>query len=113
MDHEVHREKFYRAYAEIFIRRKVEEINKRYGFTYNRISIKNTKSQWGSCSSKRNLNFSYKLIFLPEHLSHYVIAHELCHLEEFNHGPKFWRLVGRSVKRYKECEAELRDYYLD
>ena len=82
--------------------------NQHYGFEYNRVAIRNQRRCWGSCSSNRNLNFSYKLMFLPECLMDYVIVHELCHLKEMNHGLKFWQLVGAAMPDYKERRAELR-----
>jgi predicted metal-dependent hydrolase len=62
----------------------------RCGVTFNRLSIRNQRRRWGSCSASRNLSFNYKLRFLPLCLADYIIAHELCHLKEMNHGPRFW-----------------------
>ncbi len=57
---------------------------------------------------KGNLNFSYRLLFLPQHLVDYVIAHELCHLREFNHSPAFWKLVEEYMPEYRTHKEELR-----
>jgi len=57
---------------------------------YHRVAIRDTKRSWGSCSSKGNLNFSYKLLFLPACLRDYIILHELCHLRVLNHSQAFW-----------------------
>ena len=66
----------------------------RYGFPFNgRIAIKNNVSNWGSCSSKGNINLNMRLILLPEHLQDYVILHELCHLRYPDHGPGFHALL--------------------
>jgi len=65
----------------------------RYGFSYGRLAIKNNVSNWGSCSSKGNINLNMRLILLPEHLQDYVILHELCHLRHPNHGPAFHSLL--------------------
>jgi len=86
---------------------KVELFNKYYKFKYNRIAIKNTKRQWGSCSSKSNLNFNYKLLFLPDDLIDYVVVHELCHLKELNHGGKFWALVAKTLPDYQNKRKRL------
>ena len=64
---------------------------------------------WGSCSSKKNLNFSYRLYFLPEYLSDYIIIHELCHLKEMNHSKRFWDLVALVCPSYKDYRRELKN----
>lgn len=66
----------------------------RYGFPFKgRVAIKNNVSNWGSCSSKGNINLNMRLILLPEHLQDYVILHELCHLRYPDHGPAFHALL--------------------
>ena len=74
--------------------------------TYGRITIRNQKSKWGSCSSQGNLNFNWKLIMAPPEALDYVVIHELCHLYEFNHSPKFWERVAR----YQPDYAVWRDF---
>lgn len=98
--------------AKQFIKIRVGVVNKYYQFDYARISVKDLKSRWGSCSSKKNLNFHYKLLFLPVELVDYIVAHELCHLKEMNHGEKFWRLVAETVPDYKKCRSEINRYTL-
>ena len=61
--------------------------------TVARVTVRDTKSRWGSCSATGNLSFSWRLIFAPEAVIDYVVAHEVAHLAEMNHGPRFWRLV--------------------
>lgn len=74
--------------------------NQFYNFTYKDIRVKKVSSRWGSCSRRGNLNFSHKLGLLrPEEID-YVVVHELCHLGEFNHGPRFWKLVERTIPNY-------------
>jgi predicted metal-dependent hydrolase len=58
-----------------------------------RVTVRDTKSRWGSCSSTGNLSFSWRLVFAPEAVVDYVAAHEVAHLAEMNHGPRFWKLV--------------------
>ena len=70
------------------------------GVTYGRITIRNQRSRWGSCSSKRNLNFNWKLIMAPPEALNYVVIHELCHLIEFNHSARFWNLVQQRMPEY-------------
>ena len=62
----------------------------------------------GEFSKKGNLNFNYKILFLPIHLADYVVAHELCHLKELNHSSKFWQLVERSTPNWRAYRRELR-----
>lgn len=100
--------KKYREQAREFTRMKVEKINRIYGFSFEKIFIKNHKTRWGSCSKKGNLNFNYKIIFLPERLAEYIVAHELCHLQEFNHSRDFWNLLARAIPDCRECRKELK-----
>lgn len=75
---------------------------------YNRVAIRNQGTRWGSCSTKGNLNFNYRIAFLPEPLMDYVIIHELCHLAHFNHSRAFWSLVGSYLPEYRTLRAELK-----
>ena len=80
----------------------------RHSIVVGKIAIRNQKSRWGSCSKKGNLNFNYKLFFLPPEIRDYVIVHEICHIKEFNHGKGFWDLVGEVVPDYRELRKKLR-----
>lgn len=80
---------------------RLEHFNRHYQLEWGRVSIKNQRRCWGSCSSLKNLNFSYKLFLLPACLRDYIIVHELCHLKEMNHGPQFWALVAEQVPDYQ------------
>lgn len=92
-----------------FISSKIDYYNNIYGFDFNRISIRNQKTRWGSCSSKKNLNFNYRILFLPERMADYIIVHELFHLKEMNHSRKFWNLVAEVVPDYLDIRKELRN----
>ena len=92
-----------------FAQERLIYFNTKYGYTWNTITVRQQKTRWGSCSRKGNLNFNYKIALLPEHLADYIVVHELCHLEEFNHSPKFWTLVARTILNYKERRRELRE----
>lgn len=78
------------------------------GVNFARVSIKDLRSGWGSCSSKNNLNFHYKIIFLPIEIADYIIVHELCHLVEMNHSHAFWYLVRQAIPDYRRRTLELR-----
>jgi predicted metal-dependent hydrolase len=88
---------------------KVEYWNNFYNFKYNRVSVKNQRTRWGSCSKKGNLNFNYKIVHLKPGLLDYLIVHELCHLKEMNHSRNFWDLVGRAIPEYKLARKELKN----
>ena len=97
-----------REQARIFVENRLSYFNKIYKFNINRVAIKNTSTRWGSCSSKKNLNFNYKIIYLKPELADYLIVHELCHLGEFNHSKKFWALVGKTIPNYAKINKELK-----
>lgn len=98
----------YKDRARELVYRRLEYFNALYGYTYKRISIRNQKTRWGSCSKQGNLNFHYKIAFLPEHLADYIIVHELCHLKEMNHSKKFWDQVARTMPDHKARRRQLR-----
>lgn len=102
----------YREEARSLITELVSEWSANIGCAHGRIAIKDTARSWGSCSHSGNLNFSYKLLFLPRELAEYVVVHELCHLTEANHSPRFWALVGAAMPAYRERRAALRRYVL-
>ena len=93
-------------------RQKVETYAKLMGVTYGRITIRNQKTRWGSFSSDGNLNFNFKLFFLPEHLMDYVVVHELAHRIHMNHSKDFWKVVATYCPEYKKCTQELKHIYL-
>jgi len=87
---------------------RIRHFNLSYGFAIGRITIRNQRSRWGSASKKGNLNFHYKIALLPPRLADYIIVHELCHLAEFNHSPRFWSLVAKMLPDHKERKGELK-----
>lgn len=94
--------------AREILEKRVLELNVHYGFSYKDITVRNQKTRWGSCSTKGNLNFNYKVAFLPGVMMDYVIVHELCHLKEFNHSEKFWSLVANTIPAYKTIRREMK-----
>jgi len=93
--------------ARTLVHARVEHFNTIYKHSFKNISIRNQKTRWGSCSRKGNLNFNFRLLFLPENLRDYVIVHELCHLKELNHSPRFWGLVSHQFPNFKDMRKEL------
>lgn len=85
--------KLLKKISEEYILKQTEIIAKKLNLSYSNIKIASAKKKWGSCSSKKELKFNYKLAMLPKDLIDYVICHELCHLKELNHSPKFWQLL--------------------
>jgi predicted metal-dependent hydrolase len=100
--------KKYKQQALALAEARVAYWNQRYGFVVNSIGVKNQKTRWGSCSRKGNLNFNYKIALLPQTLADYIIVHEICHLKEMNHSPKFWSLVERTFPNHKQLRKQLR-----
>ena len=94
--------------ARSLIHSRLEYLAPLCGVSYKKVAIRNQKRSWGSCSSLGNLNFSYKLLFLPPCLRDYIIVHELCHLKELNHSSRFWSEVESVMPNYKEFVRELR-----
>ena len=94
--------------AQELAEKKVKHFNEKYNFSFKRITIKNQKTRWGSCSSKGNLNFNYKIALLPEELVDYIVVHELCRLQQMNHAKKFWQLVAQTIPEYQKHHKTLR-----
>ncbi|MFA6424486.1 MAG: YgjP-like metallopeptidase domain-containing protein [Candidatus Magasanikbacteria bacterium] len=93
------------------VREKLSQLNNIYNFRYNKVAIKNSSSRWGSCSKSGNLNFNYKLLYIPDELATYVVAHELSHLQEMNHGKKFWQLVAKTTPNWQVLRKQLKNIY--
>ena len=89
------------------VEEKLVEYNKFYNFKWNRVSIKDQKTRWGSCSKNGNLNFNYRLGLIPVRLAEYVVVHELCHLGQFNHSKDFWNLVAKAIPEHRVLRKEL------
>lgn len=91
-------------------RQKLNDFAEQMNVHFNMVRIKNVKTIWGSCSSKKNLNFNFKLFFLPEALIDYVFVHELAHLKHMNHSKAFWSEVEKQIPDYKKRREELKRY---
>lgn len=95
------------------LKKEIVLLSKKYSVKlnvkYNRITIRDIRSRWGSCSSKGNLSFNFRLIFLPYNVIEYIVVHEMCHLIEMNHSKNFWKLVQLSYIGYEESKQYLKN----
>jgi len=98
----------YKKQALILAQARLAYFSKIYNYKFNKISIRNQTTRWGSCSKKGNLNFNFKIALLPDKLADYIIVHEMCHLKEFNHSKKFWNLVQQIIPDYLKLRRELK-----
>jgi len=80
---------------------------------FGRVSIRNQRSRWGSCSAQKNLNFNYRLVHLTPEFRDYVIVHELCHLVELNHGLAFWTLIEQMIPNAHALSHAIRRLPMD
>jgi len=91
---------------------KLKEKTKRYsailGVSPQSVGVKEYKARWGSCSSSGDVTYNWRIIMAPHHIVDYIVVHELCHLLEHNHGPKYWKHVQNVVPNYKECREWLK-----
>lgn len=91
-----------------YIPKRVKYYDEKENFVYNKITIKNLVSRWGSCSTKGNLNFNCLLMLTPDYVIDYIVVHELCHLREMNHSEKFWAEVEKIMPDYQRAELWLK-----
>ena len=91
-----------KAGAKPIIEEKVRLFADKIGVKYGKITIRNQKTRYGSCTAKGNLNFNCLIMLMPEKIIDYVIVHELCHIKEMNHSRRFWNEVESILPDYKE-----------
>ncbi len=101
---------WFRWQAKNQIVKETRRLAKKLGVIIGRISIRDQKTRWGSCSSKKNLNFNWRLLMAPPAVLQYVIIHELTHLEQMNHSKKFWSLVAKRCPDYKTHQKWLKEH---
>jgi len=80
------------------------------GVSYKRLTIRDQRSRWGSCSSNACLSFNWRLVLAPHDVLDYVVVHEVCHLVEMNHGARFWKLVEKRRPNYRETKKWLDEH---
>ena len=101
--------KLYREIAKVLLKERTDYYSKLYNFHPARITIKEQKSVWGSCSSIGNINYNWKIIMSSLAVVDYIVVHELCHLVHHNHSTEYWRLVESILPKYKECQNWLKE----
>lgn len=102
-------EKRYRDAAKDYIPKRVEYYHQFTGGSYQKITIRDQKTRWGSCSSNGTLSFSFRLMMAPPRVLDYVVVHELCHLKHMNHSKEFWNMVENILPDYKEHRKWLKE----
>ncbi len=96
-----------RGEARKLIESRVKELSRVHDFHYQKISIRNQRTRFGSCSRSGNLSFHYRIAFFTPEERDYVIIHELCHLRHFNHSPAFWQEVKSLSPEYERIRKGL------
>ena len=102
--------KYYRNLAREVLGARTGYYARKMGVTYGRISIREQKTRWGSCSSVGNLNYNWKLVLMPEHVMDYVVIHELAHRKEMNHSARFYAVVAQQMPDYKVWQSWLKEH---
>lgn len=97
-----------RAQARRVLSERVRALCVQHGLQVGTVAIKDTRSRWGSCSMRRNLNFNWRLVMAPPWVIDYLVVHETAHLEEMNHSERFWQLVEKRCPDYRSHEAWLK-----
>lgn len=103
--------RIYRYEARTILPRRLSELAVKYGFSYNKIAIRNNKSNWGSCSPRNNISLNLQMMKLPDELIDYILLHELIHTQIKNHSPRFWEMLDRiTAGKAKELAKEVKKY---
>lgn len=104
-------EEAWRIEAKSYLPQRTQELCGQLGFKCKRVTVRNAKTRWGSCSPDDNISLSLHLMKLPDHLIDYIIIHELCHTVHKNHGPKFHQLLDKKTNgRHEAMRRELKQY---
>ena len=102
--------RWYHARAEQWLTERTHVLSAQLGVSWRRLTVRDQRSRWGSCSAGGALSFNYRLVMAPPAVLDYVVMHELAHRWELNHSARFWALVARHCPRYRESIAWLKTY---
>lgn len=101
----------YRHEAKRLLPVRISDLAKKHGFSYSKVTIRNNRRNWGSCSSKNNISLNLQMMKLPVKLIDYILLHELVHTEVKNHGPKFWERLNQITDgKARELAHEVKKY---
>jgi predicted metal-dependent hydrolase len=103
----------WRIEATKYLPQRVEELASAHGFSYNRVSFRNNKTRWGSCSRDNNISLHIQLMRLPQRLNDYIILHELVHTVHKNHGKQYWQLLDKITGNARKLDQEMNSYRLE
>lgn len=101
--------RFHRQRALMIIGERAEWFSGIIGVKYNKLKVSSARRRWGSCNSRGNISFTWRLILVPPQVMDYVVVHELTHLLEMNHSPRFWRKVEQVMPEYRMHKRWLRE----
>ena len=94
----------------MYLPNRLKELADLHGLTYNKVSVRNTKTRWGSCSYHNNISLNLHLMRLPDHLIDYVLLHELAHTKVKNHSIDFWSYLEKLMKGSRGFDKELKKF---
>ena len=100
---------WYKSQANTIIKERVDNLATKCSLLPSRVLIKNQKSRWGSCNSKKEIRLNWRLILMPYYVIDYIIIHELCHIKHMNHSKDFWNLLEKYDSNYKNAEVWLKE----
>jgi len=103
----------WRKEAKKYLPARLNELARKHQLSYNRVTIKNNRSRWGSCSQKNNINLSLHLMRLPDYMIDYILLHELAHTLHKNHGRRFWRSLEKICPNAKSLDKEMRGFRIE
>lgn len=96
--------RFYYKQCKSLVEKSIQTFQSNFKVKPSSIRISDSNTNWGTCDSKRQLTFNWKLAMAPKNVIDYVVVHEMCHMVHLNHDRSFWRLVGKIIPEYKERE---------
>lgn len=105
-------EEAWRIEAKSWLPERTEQLARKYGFNYGKVTVRNSRTRWGSCSWDNNISLSLHLMMLPDHLIDYVILHELVHTVHKNHRKGFWQMLDTITGGVQKLEKEINSYQI-